>query len=219
MAKDSRRGLPKDIPYADASHPIFSNPTVIGSRANLMKSMPKAVDASEETEEDGPLDEPDKKSTTQPSEMALPKEMIYPDASDPIYSNPTVIGSRANLMRSRPKAVAASKGTTASPSTPSPSETDVGLVTAISYPASPEYSFAVVGVEGPDGERVRRSMRVDALGTLSCEGVNLRVNDRIRYAVSHAFRGIIVWFEVLEPAEPEEMEDPSGPESPNKKAL
>ncbi len=50
MAKDSRRGLPKDIPYPEASHPIYSNPTVFGSRANLMRSRPEAVDASEETE-------------------------------------------------------------------------------------------------------------------------------------------------------------------------
>ena len=76
--KPSRRALPKDIQYPDASHPIFSNPTVIGSRANLMRSRPKVVDASEEkeaspstpssgrsvereleeTEEDGPRGEP-----------------------------------------------------------------------------------------------------------------------------------------------------------------
>lgn len=116
--KPSRRVLPKDIPYPDASHPIFSNPTVIGSRANLMRSMPKAVDASEETEEDGPLDEPDKKSTRQPSRRALPKDMTYPDSSDPIFSNPTVIGSRANLMRSMPKVVDTSEETEASTSTP-----------------------------------------------------------------------------------------------------
>ena len=57
MAKDSykrerrkrpRKGLPRKMNFPDASHPIFSNPTVIGSRANLMRSMSKAVDASEE---------------------------------------------------------------------------------------------------------------------------------------------------------------------------
>ena len=50
MGKDSRRVFPKDIPYPDASHPIFSNPTVFGSRANLMRLRPEAVDAFEETE-------------------------------------------------------------------------------------------------------------------------------------------------------------------------
>ena len=121
MAKDSRRVFPKDIPYPERSHPIYSNPTVIGSRANLMRSMPKAVDASEETEEDGPRDEPDKKSTARPSLRGPSKVMRYPDASHPIFSNPTVIGSRANLMRSMPKAVDASEETEASPSTPSSS--------------------------------------------------------------------------------------------------
>ena len=48
--KRSRKGPSKVMRYPDASHPIFSNPTVIGSRANLMRSMPKVVDASEETE-------------------------------------------------------------------------------------------------------------------------------------------------------------------------
>ena len=121
MGKDSRRVFPKDIPYPDSSHPIYSNPTVIGSRANLMRSMPKAVDASEETEEDGPRDEPDKKSTARPSLKGISRVMRYPDASHPIFSNPTVFGSRANLMRSRPEAVDASEETEASPSTPSSS--------------------------------------------------------------------------------------------------
>ena len=121
MGKDSRRVFPKDIPYPDSSHPIYSNPTVIGSRANLMRSMRNTEDASEETEEDGPRDEPDKKSTARPSLKGISRVMRYPDASHPIFSNPTVFGSRANLMRSRPEAVDASEETEASPSTPSSS--------------------------------------------------------------------------------------------------
>jgi len=60
-----------------------------------------------------------KKSSTKPSLKGPSKVMRYPDASHPIYSNPTVFGSRANLMRS--KAVEGSEETEPSPSTPSSS--------------------------------------------------------------------------------------------------
>ena len=117
--KPSRRGLPNNIPYADASHPIFANPTVIGSRANLMRSMSKTVDTLEETESN--IGDSGKESSTRRSLKGPSKVMNFPDASHPIYSNPTVIGSRANLMRSRPEAVDASEEPEASPSTPSSS--------------------------------------------------------------------------------------------------
>ena len=60
-----------------------------------------------------------RKFTKKPSRKAISRVMRYPDASHPIFSNPTVIGSRANLMRSRPKVVDASEEKEASPSTPS----------------------------------------------------------------------------------------------------
>ena len=44
------RPLSRVMRFPDPLHPIFSNPSVIGSRANLMRSMPKDVDTSQETE-------------------------------------------------------------------------------------------------------------------------------------------------------------------------
>ena len=98
MAKDSRKrtsktplkkgGLgPFKIP--DESHPIFTNPTTIGFGSPMGKSTPKPEAGSETSEEAQPDDGTD--STRKPSQKDWRVPMKFLDASDPIYSNPTVI--------------------------------------------------------------------------------------------------------------------------------
>ena len=91
MAKDSddrdrrkrvRKQWPREINYPDASHPIFSRPTVITFANNPTPPTPEPEEGSEASEEAQP---------PRRYPRLKPPPMKFRDASDPIYSNPTVL--------------------------------------------------------------------------------------------------------------------------------
>ena len=98
MAKDSgrratnrpsRKRLSREMNFPDASHPIFSRPTIMVFKNNPTPPTAEPEKSSEASEEAQP---PRRK----------PPPMKFRDASDPIYSNPTVITFVPSRIRSSP---------------------------------------------------------------------------------------------------------------------
>ena len=92
MAKDSddrdgrkrvRKQWPREINYPDASHPIFSRPTIMVFKNNPTPPTAEPEKSSEASEEAQP-------PRRYPKHKPVP--MKFRDASDPIYSNPTILG-------------------------------------------------------------------------------------------------------------------------------
>ena len=92
MAKDSddrdtrkrvRKQWPREINYPDASHPIFSKPIVMAFKNNPTPPTAEPEKSSEASEEAQP-------PRRYPRQGPVP--MKFRDASDPIYSNPTILG-------------------------------------------------------------------------------------------------------------------------------
>ena len=113
MAKDSddrdtrkrvRKQWPREINYPDASHPIFSRPTVITFANNPTPPTPEPEENSEASEEAQP-------PRRYPKHKLVP--MKFRDASDPIYSNPTILGFVRK--RSSPDSESPNKPSSASP--------------------------------------------------------------------------------------------------------
>ena len=102
MAKDSddsdarkrvRKQWSREVNYPDASHPIFSRPTMIVFKNNPTPPTAGPEKSSEASEEAQP-------PRRYPRQGPVP--MKFRDASDPIYSNPTVLGFVRSRERSSP---------------------------------------------------------------------------------------------------------------------
>ena len=115
MAKDSddrdarkrvRKQWPREINYPDASHPIFSRPTVITFANNPTPPTPEPEEDSQDPEEVQP-------PRRYPRLKLVP--MKFRDPSDPIYSNPTILGFVRSRERSSPDSETPNKPSSASP--------------------------------------------------------------------------------------------------------
>ncbi len=87
------RRLPREINYPDASHPIFSKPIVMAFKNDPTPPTAEPEKSSEASEEAQP---PRRYPRLKPTPMK------FRDASDPIYSNPTVLGFVRSRKRSSP---------------------------------------------------------------------------------------------------------------------
>ena len=102
MAKDSddrdrrkrvRKQWPREMNFPDASHPIFSKPTMMVFKNNPTPPTAEPEKSSEASEEAQP---------PRRYPRLKPPPMKFRDASDPIYSNPTVITFVTSRTRSLP---------------------------------------------------------------------------------------------------------------------
>ena len=78
----SKKPFPREMNFPDASHPIFSRPTIVVFKNNPTPPAAEPEKSSEASEEAQP-------PSRYPKHKPVP--MKFRDASDPIYSNPTVI--------------------------------------------------------------------------------------------------------------------------------
>ena len=100
--------------FPEASHPIFSKPIVMAFKNNPTPLTPEPEENSEDSEEAQPSDTTEKSqedtmaqdngegSTPRRYPKRNPPPMKFRDASDPIYSNPTVLGFVRSRKRSSP---------------------------------------------------------------------------------------------------------------------
>ena len=102
MAKDSddrdrrkrvRKRLPREMNFPDASHPIFSRPTIMAFKNNPTPPTAEPEKSSEASEEAQP-------PRRYPKHKLVP--MKFRDPSDPIYSNPTILGFVSSRKRASP---------------------------------------------------------------------------------------------------------------------
>ncbi len=115
MAKDSddrdarkpvRKQWPREMNFPDASHPIFSKPIVMAFKNNPTPPTAEPEKSSEASEEAQP---------PRRYPRLKPPPMKFRDASDPIYSNPTVFGFVRSRERSSPDSETPNKPSSASP--------------------------------------------------------------------------------------------------------
>ncbi len=115
MAKDSddrdtrkrvRKQWPREMNFPDASHPIFSRPTMMVFKNNPTPPTAEPEKSSEASEEAQP-------PRRYPKHKLVP--MKFRDPSDPIYSNPTVLGFVTSRKRSSPDSETPNEPSSASP--------------------------------------------------------------------------------------------------------